>query len=264
VHSGIDAEAEDGAVEPRLEHRPDHRLGRGLRMKIERYRQRLDRLEDRREFGMIEILAVDVRVDHHRAHAEPVDGTFDLLRRLLGGVRRTGRHAGEAVGMVAARFGELIVGQDRQRMSLLCRQDLGAGRGQADHLAIDPAHVHVCKAQLTQVLQPIEDEARPFRLAVDIEAHQASKSRIDIRAGKNAAIDVDHLAGRESLFGGNPEITLLAASAERRSSFVLCHCYSWTCSLRNGCRRPVPAPYPRRASPVPARSLRPAGQAGFG
>src|SRR4029077_10960237 len=65
VQPRLDAEAEDGTVEPGFEHRPDHRVrGRG-RVEVWRLAGIGERAEDRLELRMIEILTTSMAVDLH-------------------------------------------------------------------------------------------------------------------------------------------------------------------------------------------------------
>src|SRR5438034_11260556 len=70
VQPRLDAEAEDGAVESGLEHRSDHRVGRGGRVYVEGVAGVGERAEDRIELGVIEILALGVTVDLYAFEAE--------------------------------------------------------------------------------------------------------------------------------------------------------------------------------------------------
>src|SRR5207302_8458935 len=98
VQPRLDAEAEDGAVESGLEHRSDHRVGRGGRGDVEGVAGVGERAKDRIEPGMIEILAPGVVVDLYALEVKLTRAAGDVTRRALWVVRRDGGHSVVAVG----------------------------------------------------------------------------------------------------------------------------------------------------------------------
>src|SRR5262249_25577010 len=87
VSAGLDAVTPHCALDSVTSKRTRHPVRRSSRMNVERPLQMLGSLENRPEFGIIEVLAVRVRVHDKSLELQPVDGTIHFLCRSFGRMR---------------------------------------------------------------------------------------------------------------------------------------------------------------------------------
>src|SRR5262252_779589 len=70
VHAHLDAKAKDGPVQPDVQHRTNHRVGRSRRVDVQGLTAFGERAEDRVELGLVQVFALRVAVDLHALKAE--------------------------------------------------------------------------------------------------------------------------------------------------------------------------------------------------
>ena len=157
--AGVDAEAEDRAVQPALDHRLDEIAVRARRVKIDRHVERLAGFEDRPEFRIVEPFAIGVAVEDRALESELVHGTLDLLGRVCRILRREGRERGVARGIAPDRFGRFVIHRNRKRARVIGVQRIDAGRREQQELHVDAGRVHVGDAARPEIEQPVADEA---------------------------------------------------------------------------------------------------------
>jgi hypothetical protein len=120
-------------------------------VQVERHVEALEALEQRRERPVVEEATGRVAVDHRAEEAELADRALELVRRGRGiGGRQRGK-AREAVGVLAHRRREDVVGVACQRHRGCGVEVLHARRGVADDLQIDPRGVHRRDPPLAEV-----------------------------------------------------------------------------------------------------------------
>ena len=148
----------------------------------------------------------------------------DFLRGGLRILRRDGGEAGVTRRVLADGVGELVVAGGGQRIGRGGVEHLHAGRGEHQHLHVDAAGVHVGDAIRAQVLQPIDDEARAFAGAVEVEAPQAPEAGIVVAVGQQLAEQLDLVARGPGFFGGDAFVVShpgeIMAQPPRRANFA--------------------------------------------
>ncbi len=210
VQTGLDGEPVDRAVQAGLEHRADHVPRRGVRVQVNGGVQGLGGLEYGPEFSIVEVLPLGVGVDDDTLEAQAARAALDLLRRALRILRGDRGQPAEPVGIPLARFGQPFVGQRGHGDRPVPVEDLGAGTGQRDDLAVDAGCVHVGDPAFAQVLQAGQDGGGTFGLAPDVEAGEAEEAGIIASPlVQHGAPERDQLGRRECLLGGDPEVTRL-------------------------------------------------------
>ena len=176
-------------------------------MQVDGHVHRFGRFEHRRELRLVEIVAQRVAVDDHGAHAELVHGAVDFLRGIRGILRRHGDHAGVARGVLAAGFGELVVGVDGERGAGGRVEHLHARGGERDDLVVDAAGIHVAETAVAEILQPFVDVAGTFAGVRAIEAPQAAESGVvEALVRQQLVVAREHVLRDEGFFGGNAQI----------------------------------------------------------
>ena len=209
----LDAEAEDRAVEPGLDHRADHRIGRRLGMDVEQLPSLDAGAQDRIELGIVEILALRVAVDHHALEAELL-AAGDLVRAPLRILRRDRGHADETARMARHRLGEPVVGANHHRFGLVGFEDLNARRGQRQDRDVDAGRVHVGDAAVAEIEQPLDHLDGALRRAGRVETPERGRAPVRLPVADQPQIAVDLLAGRECLLGRDAQIAAVAAGLE--------------------------------------------------
>ena len=114
VQAGLDAEAVDGAVQPRFLKRLQHVGGQRIGVQVDRRVVRFGGGEDVPELRVGQVLALGVRVDDHGMDAQLRDTAFDLLGRSSRVLRRHRQHAGKARGVAGNGVGQKVVGAARK------------------------------------------------------------------------------------------------------------------------------------------------------
>ena len=159
VQAGLDGEAEDGAFESLVEHRRDQALGGRVGVEVERQVERLGGLEDRPEFGVVEVFVIDVGIDDRADEAE-VLAPLQFGGGVPGVLRCDGGEGAEAVGVLLAGDGQLIVGQRGHRDRPVGRERIRTRRADRQDLAVDARGVHVGQASLPEIRQSFAHELR--------------------------------------------------------------------------------------------------------
>jgi hypothetical protein len=119
---------------------------------VERRVHRLERLEDREVLELVDVVPLEVRVEHRTVELERAHRALDLLDRTLH-VARIERGAGrEAVRMPAAGIGGEVVGLARERGAFGLAHHLHPRRGEQQQLPVDAVLVHVAEPQLAEIL----------------------------------------------------------------------------------------------------------------
>ena len=127
-------------------------------MQVDGHVQRLGGFEHRRELRFVQVVPMRVAVDDDRAEAQLPYRAFHFLDGIGRVMRRECGHAGEARGILATRFGQLVVGIDGQRAGRGRVEHLHARGGDPDDLAVDAGGVHVGDAPGADVLQSFVDD----------------------------------------------------------------------------------------------------------
>ncbi len=147
----LGGETRQGTLQAAGEVGVDQRLRRRGRMDIDGGLQGLGGGEDVPVFRIVKIFTVGVGVDDHALHAQGPAPLY-LLCRTGRGLGRDDGHAREAIGMAAARLGQLIVGGDRQGAACFRVKHLHPRGRQHQQLFVDPHGIHVPDPPLSQVL----------------------------------------------------------------------------------------------------------------
>jgi hypothetical protein len=177
-------------------------------VQVDRRVQGLRGLEDGPELRVVQVLALGVGVDDDADQAEFPRAALDFLGRGRRVLRRDRGQPAEPVRVLAARLGQLVVGQSGHGDRPVPVQDLDAGAGQRDDLPVDAGGVHVGDPPVAEVLQAGQHRGGPFGLVAHVEALQADEAGVIGRTvGEHGLPQGDELGGRERLFGCDPQIT---------------------------------------------------------
>ncbi len=131
-----------------------HPFGRRAgRMDVERGVEMLQRLQDRREGRLVEIVAARMGIQHRAVEAEPGHAALDLRDRALHVLRREGGEAGEPVGIFPAGRRQPVVRQRGEFAAFARVQHLHARRRQQQKLAVDPELVHALDPALADIAE---------------------------------------------------------------------------------------------------------------
>ncbi len=130
VGGDFDAVAPLSAVHAILPERHRHAVRRRARVEVDAAIEGLGGLEDGKILGIVEVLAVGVRVQDETVELQDLDRTLHLLGRAVGRLRSKRREAGEARGMTADDRGQAVVGELGKSGARVGVEHLDAGRGQ--------------------------------------------------------------------------------------------------------------------------------------
>ena len=182
VEAGFDGESEDGAVKAAVEKWADHSRRGRVGMQINRNAERFGGLENFPEFRLVEIFAARVGIDDRALQVQRFYGSLEFFRG-GGGILRSNRgESGKAVGMLANRFGKLIVERRRQGDGGWRVEDLDAGRGERKNLLRDSRGVHVADAALADILNLRADFGEARSGIIEVETHEARETGVVMRA----------------------------------------------------------------------------------
>ncbi len=203
----LDAIAPHGGVHAVVAQGAAHQVGRGARVDVERIARGLGSLEDRPEFGAVEVVVIGVRVDHHPVELQLANGPLQLFRCTLGSMRGDGGEADEASRMTGDQRRQPVVGQGRHLAGSVGVEHLHARCGQGGDRHVDAVLVRLLDTALV-VEQAVEEVHRPVAgLAIIDSGHQAEIGAV----GRQMTADLLQLLGdlgdRPGFLGGDlPEL----------------------------------------------------------
>ena len=178
------------------------------------------RRPDRFEFGIVEILARDVRADLHAVEAERAHGMAKLVGRELRRLHRQRRDREEAVGMRLHQLGELLVLDAREARRHRGRLRIDEGlRTDREHLHVDLRCRHVLQAAVEipaaarEVPVDAAGDVERAELLVDLGEFRRDLGSLPLQQpdglfGQHMGVNVDRLRGHSPL--------LVNATAMRR------------------------------------------------
>ena len=146
MQTGLHTEAINGAIQARFNEMLNHAGRHGIGVQIDGRVHGFGGFKDGPKLGVRQVLAVGVRVNHNRVHAQLVHTTLNFFG---GGGRVLGRHrnhADQAVGVPASGFSQNVVGHRGKSHRGFFVHDLNAGRCEANDLHIYTGFVHVLQA----------------------------------------------------------------------------------------------------------------------
>ena len=156
---------------------------------------------------------IDVGIDDRADEAE-VLAPLQFGGGVSGVLGCDGGECAEAVGVLLAGDGQLIVGQRCHRGRPVGCERIRTRRGDRQDLAVDPRGVHVCQASFPEIRQSFADEPRTRRVAGQDEAEERPEAGVADTGVEHSAPLSEQFGRRERLLGGDAEITRLPAGMQ--------------------------------------------------
>ena len=181
----------DGVAEARVQRGPHPRL-RDLRVDVQRGAQRRGGLEDRPVVGVVEVALTGAAEEQGTVEAELGDRALELLRGCGGRGGGEGGEALEPVRVGVHELGDAVVRLDLQAGGLVGREVVQAGRGERDHLDVEPRLVHRRDPALSDLAEPLAQLPR-----------RDAGPRVIARGGVEPAPRRHDLVGDEVLLGAD-------------------------------------------------------------
>ena len=156
---------------------------------------------------------IDVGVDDRADEAE-VLAPLQFGGGVPGVLGCDGGEGAEAVGVLLAGDGQLIVGQRGHRGRPVGCERIRTRRADRQDLAVDARGVHVCQASLPEIRQSFAHELRTRRVAGQDEAEERPESGVVDTGVEHPAPLGEQFGRRERLLGGDAEIAHLPAGSQ--------------------------------------------------